>query len=369
MNAEEPFDVETLLKNAASHRPTFLDHAAVNEEHVAWAISELERAGLHPGLGHIGRILGRGTQRMLRPLVNEFYRRRSTQPSTPMSFTPDDALRDLYGIVANHARQEVMSEFADELERIRCAQRVVDHAKVDASAKLAMAEERMAATQSLSEGLRHELDEGRSERTALQVRLEQASADLVQARQALEDTQARLREVSSDSSRLSNRVNELVREAAELRAAAVAADERTRLAEVALAASDTEVALRREAAAESERQVRAEQGRSKVLDQRVEELGRSNTRLGNQLEQARSRLARERSVRADLESKARLTAAEMTEMKRRLILLQKQLARAEERTVQAAADAKSLRGQLGKSERESRQLRAACLRLERKQRK
>lgn len=369
MSADLPFDVETLLKDVASHRPAFLDHAAVNEEHVTWAISELERAGLHPGLGNIGRTLGRGTQRMLRPLVNEFYRRRSTQSSTPAPFSPDEALRDLYGVVAKHVRQELMNEFAEELERIRCAQRVVDDAKADASAKLAMADERLAAMQALSEELRHELEEGRSERTALQVRLENTSANLVQTRQALEDAQARLSEVGSETNRLSSRVDELVREGAELRSAAVAADERARLAEATVAASHAEVAIRREAAAESERQVRAEQGRSKVLSQRVEELSRSNTRFGNQLEQGRSRLARERTVKADLESKIHLAATEMTEMKRRLILLQKQLARAEEHSVQSAAEAKSLRGQLGKLERESRQVRATCLRLERERRR
>ena len=369
MSTENGFDVASVLKEIASTRQGFLDCIPIGDEHVAWAIPELERAGLHASLNHINRVLGRGTQRTLLPLVNEYCRQRSLRLDAPAYSAPDAALRELFAIVAKHVRQELLVDFANERERIHDAQVIADQTNAEASAKLVLIEERMAATQALKDGLRGELDEGRNERTALQGRLDQATTDLAQSRQALEDVNARLSEVTREKHRLAGQADELIQECAALRAAVSTAENRSRIAENHAATAKTEMIRQQEAFSEGEKLMEAEQGRSKMLGKRVDELDRLNTRLGNQLDQTKSRLTRQRTINDELERRSRLTSDELAEMRRKLTLLQRQSTKSEEHVVRTMAETKSLREQLTQATRESGRLRTACARMEKEHQK
>lgn len=362
-------DIEAILADVVANRPGFLHRTELNADHAAWAIVELERAGIHPSLGLIAHVIGRGTQRALTPFVNAFYRHRSQTPAAPPFDPRDEALRDLYDALAKHIRQDLQNEFASETHRLEDAHAALERRKVEVENKLFLATERMRAAEALGEGIRRELDEGRNERVALQTRHDQTLQELAQAKQTQEDLQQRLRVAAEDHTLLLAHAEKLTWDSNAVHARAAAIEERLSASERSAANIALERDESRSRVSVATREALTERAKSQELQRRVDELVATELRLREKLYEAQSRLSRERSIRAVLDGELQTEKSHAKTCKREFAASIKKAAELQRAIDEAKAEKASLGEQLNVSRREGRRLEARLLRLERANRR
>jgi len=351
---EQHPDIETLLAEAILNRPSYLDRPDIGQDHVEWAIAELERLGIHPSLKRIVRVLGRGTQRTLEPLINHYYRSRREKPASRSFDARDEALQDIFDVVVRHAREELRREFEAEALCLQEAGIRVFQELEKAKMALECANQRMQEAEVLKEGVRQELEDGRTERGSLQGRLEDALSELSRTSQALMDAQSLLSEKEAANSALAARCENLVQEGVVRLAELTAVEEKRTAAANTCEALQEELGGLRSRIERMDNQLAAEREKVREQVRQLRGLTKSEHKLSQQLAGAQSKLARERSSNTRLRIQMRDLGSELAALKRDWRTSQKALSDMERARDMSLAERSALKSQIEQAQRDQR---------------
>lgn len=345
---------DRLLAIVAS-RPRYLDRLPIGTEHVRWAISELEREGIHPVLKLIIRAIGRGSQRDVVQLVDEFYRVAATKPPRHHIDEHGSRLEALYDVVLADARESVRVEFTADRVAMEEAWSEVDAKQASAEATLKEATEALQLAEATSVFAREELDKDRLEHAAIQQKLLLVVAELAASERSLSVAQRRI-EVLVDQRDAAlalkrerdSQVQSCHAQLSQVRDREVKA--RRKMGQRVDKARLLQLRVRRhEKALDQERLLTA------LQSNQLKELTQEHTRLAERLAVSQSRLTKSRQLAANLHDKIgrmqaavgftseRLRAEELArasaERERALAIQERDLARTEvERTRQLTDD-------------------------------
>jgi hypothetical protein len=307
---------DRLLAIVAS-RPRYLDRSPIGTEHVRWAISELEREGIHPVLKLIIRAIGRGSQREVVPLVDEFYRVAATKPPRHHIDEHGSRLEALYDVVLADARESVRVEFTADRVAMEEAWCEVDAKQASAEATLKEATEALQLAEATKVFALEEMDKSRLEHAAIQEKLSVASIELAKSEQARVAAQLEIEVLACqrDAALSIKRTRDEQLQASHSRLSDAGRREASARRRLAQLVDRTHVLERSllvcEKGLENERLLSA------LHSKRLEEASLERTRLGGDLSEVQSRLARSRQLSASLsDAIEELRAANVTALSR-----------------------------------------------------